>query len=109
MRRMRSIESQNSLQSYETTQQCLTLGHSCVRTHTEGRLMATKPSCILGINAYDHDVSACLLRDGEVAYAIAKERITRQKHASGFYQEVVDYVLDAEGIALRDIDLVVRN
>jgi len=71
--------------------------------------MATKPSYILGINAYDHDVSACLLRDGEVAYAIAKERITRQKHASGFYQEVVDYVLDAEGIALRDIDLVVRN
>ena len=71
--------------------------------------MPNKPSYILGINAYDHDVAACLLRDGEVAYAIAKERITREKHATGFYQEVVDYVLDAEGIALRDVDLVVRN
>ena len=41
---------------------------------------------VLGINAYDHDVSACLLRDGEIAYAIEKERITRQKHAGGFFQ-----------------------
>jgi carbamoyltransferase len=64
---------------------------------------------ILGINAYDHDVSACLLRDGEIAYAIAKERITRHKHATGFYQEVVDYCLKAEGITLDDVDLIVRN
>jgi carbamoyltransferase len=66
-------------------------------------------SYILGINAYDHDVSACLLRDGEIAYAIAKERITRQKHDGGFYQEVIDYCLKAEGITLDDVDLVVRN
>ena len=26
---------------------------------------------VLGINAYDHDVSACLLRDGEIVAAIA--------------------------------------
>lgn len=64
---------------------------------------------ILGINAYDHDVSACLLRDGEIAYAIEKERITRKKHAGGFFQEAVDYCLNAEGIALDDVDLVVRN
>ena len=35
--------------------------------------MSKSHSYILGINAYDHDVSACLLRDGEIAYAIAKE------------------------------------
>ncbi len=64
---------------------------------------------ILGINAYDHDVSACLLRDGEIAFAITKERITRQKHDTGFYQEVIDYCLSAEGITLDDVDLVVRN
>jgi carbamoyltransferase len=64
---------------------------------------------ILGINAYDHDVSACLLRDGAVAFAILKERLTREKHATGFYQEVVDYCLQAEGIALSDVSLVVRN
>jgi carbamoyltransferase len=72
-------------------------------------MMSQKPTYILGINAYDHDVSACLLRNGEIAFAIAKERITRQKHASGFYQEVIDYCLDAEGIGLDDVDLVVRN
>ena len=54
-------------------------------------------------------MSACLLRDGEIAYAIAKERITREKHASGFYKEVIDYCLEAEGITLDDVDLVVRN
>ena len=71
--------------------------------------MSKSHTYILGINAYDHDVSACLLRDGEIAFAIAKERITRQKHATGFYQEVVDYCLKAEGITLDDVDLVVRN
>lgn len=67
------------------------------------------PNYVLGINAYDHDVSACLLRDGKIAYAIAKERITREKHASGFYHEVVDYCLKAEGIRLSDVSLIVRN
>lgn len=71
--------------------------------------MTSKPVYVLGLNAYDHDVSACLLRDGKVAYAIEKERITRDKHATGFYQEVVDYCLAAEGIRIDDIDLVVRN
>jgi carbamoyltransferase len=71
--------------------------------------MTSKNTYVLGINAYDHDVSACLLRNGEIAYAIAKERITREKHDTGFHQEVVDYCLKAEGISLDDIDLVVRN
>src|SRR5882757_2671939 len=64
---------------------------------------------VLGLNTYDHDVSACLLRDGAIVFAIAKERITREKHATGFYQEVIDYCLDAEGITLDDVDLIVRN
>ncbi|MGE3064085.1 MAG: carbamoyltransferase [Hyphomicrobiaceae bacterium] len=68
-----------------------------------------KPTYVLGLNTYDHDVSACLLRDGEIAYAIAKERLTRIKHASGFYDEVIEYCLGAEGITLDDVDLVVRN
>jgi carbamoyltransferase len=72
-------------------------------------MMSKKHTYVLGINAYDHDVSACLLRDGEIAYAITKERITREKHATGFYQEVIDYCLDAEGIKLGDVALIVRN
>jgi carbamoyltransferase len=71
--------------------------------------MSDSTTYVLGINAYDHDVSACLLRNGEIAWAIAKERITREKHATGFHQEVVDYCLKAEGIGLDDVDLVVRN
>ena len=71
--------------------------------------MSKKRVYVLGINAYDHDVSACLLRDGEISFAIIKERITRKKHDTGFYQEVVDYCLNAEGITLDDVDLVVRN
>ena len=71
--------------------------------------MSKNHAYVLGINAYDHDVSACLLRDGEIAVAIEKERITRQKHAGGFFQEVVDYCLNAEGITFDDVDLVVRN
>ena len=68
-----------------------------------------KPRYILGLNTYDHDVSACLLRDGEIAYAIEKERVTREKHATGFYQEVIEYCLQAEGISLNDVELVVSN
>ena len=71
--------------------------------------MPKQHSYVLGLNTYDHDVSACLLRDGAIAFAISKERITREKHASGFYQEVIDYCLDAEGIRLEDVDLIVRN
>jgi len=64
---------------------------------------------VLGINAYDHDVSACLLRDGEIAYAIEKERITRKKHAGGFFQEVGRLLPQCRGITIDDLDLVVRN
>jgi carbamoyltransferase len=71
--------------------------------------MTVKPSYILGINAYDHDVSACLLRDGEIVCGIAKERITREKNATGFYQVPVTYCLEAAGISIDDLDYVVRN
>lgn len=71
--------------------------------------MTNKPAYVLGINAYDHDASACLLRNGELGWAIAKERITREKHDGGFYKEPVEYCLNAEGVSIDDIDLVVRN
>jgi carbamoyltransferase len=71
--------------------------------------MPKQHTYVLGLNTYDHDVSACLLRDGAIAFAIGKERLTREKHAGGFYKEVIDYCLEAEGITLDDVDLVVRN
>jgi carbamoyltransferase len=72
-------------------------------------VQAAQHSYILGINAYDHDVSACLLKDGKIVHAIMKERITRVKHDAGFFKEVIDYCAAAEGISLSDISLVVRN
>ncbi len=71
--------------------------------------MPQQHTYVLGLNVYDHDVSACLLRDGAIAVAISKERLTREKHATGFYKEVIDYCLEAEGISLDDVELVVRN
>jgi carbamoyltransferase len=71
--------------------------------------MPKQHTYVLGLNTYDHDVSACLLRDGAIAFAIGKERLTREKHATGFYKEVIDYCLEAEGITLDDVDLVVHN
>lgn len=71
--------------------------------------MTKQHTYILGMNTYDHDVSVCLLRDGAIAFAVMKERVTREKHASGFYKEAVDYVLNAEGITLDDVSLAVRN
>jgi carbamoyltransferase len=69
----------------------------------------SKHNYVLGLNTSDHDVSACLLRDAAIAFAIAKERITRDKHASGFNKEVIGCCLGAEGIALDNVDLIVRN
>ena len=66
-------------------------------------------SYILGLNAYDHDVAACLLRNGEIVAAISKERLTRKKHDAGFTGEVTRYCLEAAGIGLDDVELIVRN
>jgi carbamoyltransferase len=64
---------------------------------------------VLGINAYDHDVSACLLRNGEIVAAIGKERLTRIKHDMGFYDDAVNYCLIQADIPLARVDLIVRN
>lgn len=88
------------------------VGHQTARVGRAcfpGRADAQATYLVLGLNTYDHDASACLLRDGAIAFAIAKKRITREKHASGFYKEVIDYCLDAEGITLDEVDLIVRN
>lgn len=64
---------------------------------------------ILGLNCYDHDVAVCLVRDGALAVAVNKERVTRLKHDAGFFGPAIDYCLETAGIKLDDVDLVVRN
>jgi carbamoyltransferase len=85
---------------------------------------AMKPLYVLGLGYSTHDSSACLMRDGEIVVAIAKERITRFKHDGGFSRSrlyhkdgsspwdlspCIDYCLDAAGIGLDDVDLFVEN
>ncbi len=71
--------------------------------------MADSDLWVLGINAYDHDVAACLLKNGEPVVAIAKERVTRKKHDTGSYKDPVDYCLATAGIELNDVHHIVRN
>jgi predicted NodU family carbamoyl transferase len=53
---------------------------------------------ILGINAYHGDVSAILLRDGELVAAVEEERFRRVKHWAGFPRESIRACLDMAGV-----------
>ena len=76
---------------------------------------------VLGINL-SHDRAACLLRDGRVVAAVEEERLDRLKHSEGFIihghferlskvlpMKAITYCLDAAGIGIDDVDVVVGN
>lgn len=69
--------------------------------------MKNKPHYVLG-TGLSHDGSACILKNGSIAIAIEKERITRFKHDGGNDILAVQYCLDTLGIQLTDIDLIVQ-
>lgn len=69
--------------------------------------MKNKTVYILG-TGLSHDGSACLLKDGKIIVAIEKERITRHKHDGGNDTEAVQYCLDAAGITINDLSLVIQ-
>jgi carbamoyltransferase len=49
----------------------------------------------LGINySQMHDSSACIVRDGELLFAVAEERISRVKHDAGFPKKAIRACLD---------------
>jgi carbamoyltransferase len=58
---------------------------------------------ILGINAYHGDVSAVLLRDGELVAAVEEERFRRIKHVAGFPAAAIRACLDMGGLSPQDI------
>lgn len=66
-----------------------------------------KPVYILG-TGLSHNGSAVLLKDGRVCVGIEKERLSRIKHDGGNDTLAVQYCLDAEGIELEDLSLVVQ-
>ena len=61
---------------------------------------------ILGLNMFHADASAALVQDGEVVFAIAEERLNRQKHYGGFPSLSVKACLDSVGAKISDIDHV---
>jgi carbamoyltransferase len=69
--------------------------------------LSTKPIYILG-TGLSHDGSVCILKDGKIAIAIEKERITRKKHDGGNDSQAIHYCLDALGITLSDLALAVQ-
>ena len=62
---------------------------------------------MLGIGL-SHDGAACVLKDGIIHVAIEKERISRIKHDGGNDSLAVQYCLDAAGITIDDLSLVVQ-
>ena len=61
---------------------------------------------ILGLNMFHADASAAIIQDGEVAFAIAEERLNRIKHYAGFPALAIQACLDAVGAKISDIDHV---
>jgi carbamoyltransferase len=66
-----------------------------------------QPIYILG-TGLSHNGSAVLLKDGKICVGIEKERVTRKKHDGGNDTAAIRYCLEAEGIKLSDIALVVQ-
>ena len=62
---------------------------------------------ILGISAFFHDSSACLIKDGKILAAIQEERFSRKKNDSNFPKNVISYFLENYQISLNDIDYIV--
>jgi len=64
---------------------------------------------ILGLNAYQADSAACILRDGKLIAAAEEERFRRVRHWSGFPVNAIQYCLEAAGAKISDIDHIALN
>lgn len=64
---------------------------------------------ILGVNAFHADSSACIIRNGEILFAIEEERINRIKHWSGFPTKSIEACLNFADISMDEIDFITFN
>ena len=61
-------------------------------------------SIILGLNAFHPDSSACLVIDGKLVGAVAEERLgDRRKHTMEFPANAIKWLLEDNGLRLRDV------
>jgi len=56
-----------------------------------------------------HDSSACITRDGELLFAVAEERISRNKHDAGFPHHAIRACLDFAKIRADQLDYVCQG
>lgn len=62
---------------------------------------------ILGISAYFHDSSACIVKDGEIIAALQEERFTRKKNDESFPKNSIIECLNIAGISTHEVDHIV--
>lgn len=62
---------------------------------------------ILGIAAYYHDASACIIIGGKIIAAAQEERFTRKKHTATFPSNAIRYCLEEAKLDIDDLDAVV--
>ena len=61
----------------------------------------------LGVNySQMHDSSACIVRDGDLLFAVAEERISRVKHDAGFPKLAIQACLDFAKVKAGQVDEV---
>lgn len=61
---------------------------------------------ILGISAFFHDSSACILKDGRIIAAVEEERFTRKKHDTDFPFNAINYCLKKAGARIEEVDYI---
>ena len=64
-------------------------------------------SSILGISAFYHDSTACILKNGEIIAAAQEERFTRVKHDQSYPYNAIEFVLKYSKLKIYDIDQIV--
>lgn len=63
---------------------------------------------ILGISAYYHDASACIVNtNGQIIAAAQEERFSRKKNDASFPKRAIEYCLAQAQVTLSEIDLIV--
>ena len=64
-------------------------------------------TAILGLNAFHPGSAACLVIDGKLVGAVAEERLgDRKKHTSRFPANAIRWLLNDNGLSLKDIDYI---
>jgi carbamoyltransferase len=53
-----------------------------------------------------HDSSACIVKDDELTFAVAEERLSRIKHDAGFPRLAIRACLDFEKVSAQEVDFV---